>query len=90
MQRELQTLGRKVAGSILNPGRSVVSFSKTFHPHCLVLVKPRKPSQNDWKIVDRDIKPQTNKKQTYTKSRFYDMAHCVPSLIPQHKQSNIL
>ena len=44
-----------------HPGRSVVSLSKTLHPHCLVLVKPRKPSQNDRKIVDRDVNPQTNK-----------------------------
>ena len=40
----------------------VVSLSKTIHPHCLVLVKPRKPSQNDWKITDRDVKDQN--KQT--------------------------
>ena len=39
----------------------VLSLSKTLHPHCLVLIKPRKPSQNDRKIVDRDVKPQTNK-----------------------------
>ena len=42
-------------------GRCVVSLSKTLHPSCLVLVKPRKSSQNDWKSVDRDVKPQTNK-----------------------------
>ena len=31
-------------------GRGVVSLSKTLHPHCFkVLVKPRKPSQNDYK-----------------------------------------
>ena len=28
-----------------HPGRDVVSLSKTLHSHCLVLVKPRKPSQ---------------------------------------------
>ena len=28
-------------------GPVVVSLSKTLHPHCLLLVKPRKPSQND-------------------------------------------
>ena len=36
---ERRTLDCKVAG--------IVSLSKTLHPHCLVLVKPRKPSQND-------------------------------------------
>ena len=42
-----------------HPGHSVVSSSKTLHPHCLVPVQPRKPSQNDQKIVN--LKPQTNK-----------------------------
>ena len=51
---EHQTLDRKVAGSILTWGRSV---SLTLH--CLILVKPRKPFQNDCKIVDEDVKPQT-------------------------------
>ena len=32
--------------------RVVVSLSKTLHPSCLVLVKPRKLSQIDRKIVD--------------------------------------
>ena len=41
---EHRTLDHKVMGS--NPGRGV-SLSKTLHPHCLVLVKPRKPFQND-------------------------------------------
>ena len=41
-------------------GRGVVSLSKTL-PNCLVLVKPWKPSQNDWKIVDWDIKQEQNK-----------------------------
>ena len=36
-------------------GHSVVSLSKTLHFHCLVLVKPRKPSQSDWKIDDQVI-----------------------------------
>ena len=44
-----------------HPGRGVVSLSKILRPHCLVLVKSREPSQNDRKIVDRDVKPQTNK-----------------------------
>ena len=30
-----------------HPGCGVVSLSKTLHPHCLVLFKPRKTSQND-------------------------------------------
>ena len=30
-----------------HPWCGVVSLSKTHHPDCLVLVKPRKPSQND-------------------------------------------
>ena len=38
-----------------------MSLSKTLHPHCLVMVKSRQPSQNECKIVDRDVKPQTNK-----------------------------
>ena len=42
---EHQTLDRKVAGS--NLGRGAVSWSKTLHSHCLVLVKPRKPSQHE-------------------------------------------
>ena len=42
-----------------HPGCSVESLSKTLHPHCLVLVRLRKLSQNDLKIVDRDEKPQT-------------------------------
>ena len=33
----------------------------SLHPHCLVLVKHRKPSQNDRKFVDREVEPQTNK-----------------------------
>ena len=37
-------------------------FSKTLHPYCLVLVKPRKPSKIDSKVFDRDVKPQTNQK----------------------------
>ena len=32
-----------------HPGRGVVSLSLTFHSHCLVLVKPRKPS----KVTDK-------------------------------------
>ena len=46
-----------------HPGWGVVSLIKPLHPHCLVLVNPmaRKPFQNDRKIVDRDVKPQTNK-----------------------------
>ena len=40
-----QTLDHEVAGLILTGG--VLSLSKTLHPHCLVLVKPKKPSQND-------------------------------------------
>ena len=56
-----RTLGRKVAGSVLIRG-AVLSLSKTLHSHCLVLVTPGKPSQNDIKSVDRDVKPQT--KQT--------------------------
>ena len=32
-------------------GRCVVSFSKTLHPHCLVLVKPRKPSLMTKKLL---------------------------------------
>ena len=40
---ERQTLDHKGQGLIL----TVVSLSKTLHPHCLILVKPRKPSQND-------------------------------------------
>ena len=43
---ERLTLDRNIAGSILTWG-VVLSLSKTLHPHCLVLVKPRKPSQND-------------------------------------------
>ena len=39
----------------------VVSLSKTLHPHCSVLDKPRKQSQNDWKIVDRCVKQKQNK-----------------------------
>ena len=45
----------------LPPGRGAVSLSKTLHPNCLALVKPRNSSQNYRKIVVRDIKPQTNK-----------------------------
>ena len=45
-------------------GRGVVSLSKTLHPHCIVLIKLRKPPQNDWKIVDRDVKPKKNRDQT--------------------------
>ena len=48
--------------------QGVVSLSKTFRPGYLVLVKPRRPPQNDGKIVDRNIKPQTNK-QTNNKKR---------------------
>ena len=36
----------KIAGSILTWG-TVLSLSKTLHPYCLVMVKPRKPYQND-------------------------------------------
>ena len=42
---ECWTLDRKVAGAILTWGAVFVSLSKTFHPHCLVLVKSRKRSQ---------------------------------------------
>ena len=38
-----------------------MSLSNSLHHHCLVLVKPRKPSQNDGNSVDWDVKPQTNK-----------------------------
>ena len=37
-------------------GRGVLSLSKKFHPSCLVLVKTRKLSQNDRKIVDWSVK----------------------------------
>ena len=30
-----------------HPGHGVVTLSLAFHPHCLVLVKPRKPSKSD-------------------------------------------
>ena len=43
---ERRTLDGKVVGSILTKG-GVVSLSKSLHPHCLVLVKPRKLSLND-------------------------------------------
>ena len=42
----------------------VVSLSKTLHFSYLVLVKHRMSSQNDSKIFDRDVKPQTKKQQT--------------------------
>ena len=44
---EHQTLDSKVAGSILTRRRGGVSLGKTLHPHCFVLVKLWKPSQND-------------------------------------------
>ena len=44
---ERLTLDSKVAGFDPHQGRGVVSWSKTLHPHCLVLVKHRKPSHND-------------------------------------------
>ena len=34
-------------GFEFHQGRGVVSLSKKLHPHCLVLVKPKKPPQND-------------------------------------------
>ena len=43
-----------------------MSSGKTLHPHCLVLVKPRKPSQNNSQIDDRDVKTQTNKQTNKT------------------------
>ena len=43
--------------------RCFVSLSKTRHPHSLVLVKPRKPSKNDLKIVDGDVKPKKKTKK---------------------------
>ena len=55
---ECQTLDRKFES---HQGRGVVSLSKTLNPHWLVLVNPRNLSQNDRKIVDRDVKLQTNK-----------------------------
>ena len=44
---ERRTFDCNFPGSILTQARGVVSLSKTLHPHCLVLVKPRKQSQND-------------------------------------------
>lgn len=54
----------------------VVSLSKTFHPSCLVLDNPRKPFQNDRKIDDQDVKPQT--KQIQNKSMEKAMVPCYP------------
>ena len=54
-----QTLDRNFCGFDPHLGLGVVSLSKTFHPSCLVLVRPREPPQKDRKIVDRDLKPQT-------------------------------
>ena len=64
-----------------HPGRGVVSLSKTLHPHCfIVLVKPRsKLSQNDWKIVDRDVKSQTNK-QIMSWIFFHNNFSCTPDI----------
>ena len=44
---EGQTIDRKVAGLNFARGCVVVSLNKTLHPHCLVLVKPRKLFQHD-------------------------------------------
>ena len=43
------TIDSKVTGLGFDPhpGGGVVTLSKTLHPHYLVLVKPRKLSQND-------------------------------------------
>ena len=38
----------------------------TPHPHCLVLDKPRKPSQNDRNIVDRYVKPWSSIRSLYS------------------------
>ena len=38
-----------------------MSLSNTPHPHCLVLVNPGSRPKMKEKIVDLDVKPQTNK-----------------------------
>ena len=63
-----RSTGRGVPGS--RPSRVVVrcGLEQVTFPNCLVMVKPRKPSQNDQKKivdwdVDWDVKPQTKQKK---------------------------